>query len=173
VRVWTWRVCRLPFVLRFYCPNGLRQVDLFANKFRRAERKRITLNPVTAGPGELGIWKAETRTHLMSRQGEPLRLHANDVTGLPGSHLKKTGFKTIWTVPPTRFKTAQNPGRINFLLTQSLKRRSRFSDFLTLVTCGTCCARPGARQRSLSEPQAASETSTGSPQRCRWGGHRG
>src|SRR5262245_33687384 len=32
-------------------PNGLRQVDLFANKFRRAERKRITLNPVTAGPG--------------------------------------------------------------------------------------------------------------------------
>jgi hypothetical protein len=39
----------------------------------------------------------------MSRQGEPLRLHANDVTGLPGSHLKKTGFKTISTVPPTRF----------------------------------------------------------------------
>jgi hypothetical protein len=54
---------------------------LFANKFRRAERKRITLNPVTAGPGELGIWKAETRTHLMSRQG------------LPGSHLKKNRFQ--------------------------------------------------------------------------------
>jgi hypothetical protein len=56
------------FVLRFYCPNGLRQVDLFANKFRRAERKRITLNPVTAGPGELGIWKAET-AHAFAVRG--------------------------------------------------------------------------------------------------------
>ena len=54
------------FVLRFYCPNGLRQVDLFANKFRRAERKRITLNPVTAGPGEL-YQNSQTLSHAARR----------------------------------------------------------------------------------------------------------
>jgi hypothetical protein len=54
-----------------------------------------------------------------------------------------------------------------FLLTQSLKLPDPVQFSGVLVTCGLCCARPGGRRKRPSERRAGSETSTGSPQRCR------